>query len=181
MLRVAPHRRSAGPRSNGRTRDVNSRAECDMSRPAPRATFRARHHRPRRDSRQSGRPHGQSSPYDPRHSVCRPGSQTRAQLRILCATREREAQPDQRIEQPVLCQFELAPEGRVAAERKIGDRPVVPAASAERLRRVSRDQPVARIRSQNWRRSGNSGWDTPAHATHHLPAPRRDSSPAAGK
>jgi hypothetical protein len=66
-------------------------------------------------------------------------------LRILGAIGEWEAKPDQRIEQAMLREFELAPARKVVAKRKVGDRSVMSAGRAKGFGRIGRNQPVAGI------------------------------------
>ena len=56
---------------------------------------------------------------------------------------KRQAQLDQGVEQPVLGKFDPGPAVEIFQDRKIGDRAVMPAGFAVKVRRIRRHQPVA--------------------------------------
>ena len=69
---------------------------------------------------------------------------------------QRQPKAQQRVEQPVLGELDLAPVRQVFRQREIGDGAVVAAGGAETVRLVSGHQPVADVVTARWRNSDSA-------------------------
>ena len=64
-------------------------------------------------------------------------------VRVVSAVRQPDPEPDQRVEQPVLGDFQLRPPLPRAGGGKVRDDAIVPASNAHLFRALGIDQPIA--------------------------------------
>ena len=143
FLKILRDRETGGPSNSAQSRGGSGRAGCGRVPPLRAVAVRARNHRLRaklsvmRPSAWPVSTGGADGAGAARKSKAKPRSGS------SCPGRVRQIKPQDRVEQTVFRDLDLAPARQVLRNLEIGDGPVVATSRAERFRTVGQHHPVA--------------------------------------